>query len=363
MGASSLGGTAGTALAMALAPETGGASLAALGALGGAGGSALGGWLSGDKSILKDAIMGGIGGGLTGGLGGISGINGSLSGLYNGAGTAGADVLPEEAAQGLGNAGATSVLSNGISQGLGGAGATSLTSSLVPEASSSVAPSLLSNVAPSAASGIGSKIMDFAPYAGLGLASMAYDKMTAPKQVGPAMQQHPSNPGQVAPLSRTAQNVDPNSYFSPSTAEARSYFSPYNMDAKFMATGGAVNGGSSSASSSNIPATLGGKKSKSPSFYPIQKGKMGPMRFYADGGDVAPQGLGQISGPGDGKSDSIPAMLSDGEFVFNAPAVSALGNGSNDAGAKKLAHIQKTILKKHYKGGKPKAAIGLGGYA
>ena len=34
---------------------------------------------------------------------------------------------------------------------------------------------------------------------------------------------------------------------------------------------------------------------------------------------------GPISGPGDGTSDSVPAKLSDGEFVFTAKAVQQLG--------------------------------------
>ena len=34
---------------------------------------------------------------------------------------------------------------------------------------------------------------------------------------------------------------------------------------------------------------------------------------------------GAIEGPGDGDDDAIPARLSDGEFVFSAPAVEAIG--------------------------------------
>ena len=34
---------------------------------------------------------------------------------------------------------------------------------------------------------------------------------------------------------------------------------------------------------------------------------------------------GAISGPGDGDDDAIPARLSDGEFVFSAPAVQVIG--------------------------------------
>ena len=51
-----------------------------------------------------------------------------------------------------------------------------------------------------------------------------------------------------------------------------------------------------------------------------------------------------LKGPGDGVSDSIPASigdrqparLADGEFVIPARIVSELGNGSTDAGARKL---------------------------
>src|SRR5205807_202626 len=38
----------------------------------------------------------------------------------------------------------------------------------------------------------------------------------------------------------------------------------------------------------------------------------------ADGGDVAPTPAGPVHGPGTSTSDSIPAMLSDGEYVIRA---------------------------------------------
>lgn len=49
-------------------------------------------------------------------------------------------------------------------------------------------------------------------------------------------------------------------------------------------------------------------------------------------------GLGgkYVEGKGDGTSDDITAMLADGEYVFSADVVSALGNGSNKAGAQVL---------------------------
>jgi hypothetical protein len=49
-----------------------------------------------------------------------------------------------------------------------------------------------------------------------------------------------------------------------------------------------------------------------------------------------PRKTGHISGPGTETSDSIPAMLSDGEFVMTAKAVKALGKGNRRAGAKKM---------------------------
>tara|TARA_R110002050_G_scaffold108155_1_gene218793 strand:- start:1874 stop:3328 length:1455 start_codon:yes stop_codon:yes gene_type:complete len=45
---------------------------------------------------------------------------------------------------------------------------------------------------------------------------------------------------------------------------------------------------------------------------------------------------GEIMGPGTGTSDSIPAMLSDGEFVMNAQAVRGAGDGDRRKGAKRM---------------------------
>ena len=50
-----------------------------------------------------------------------------------------------------------------------------------------------------------------------------------------------------------------------------------------------------------------------------------------------------VKGDGDGTSDSVPAMLANGEFVIPADVVSALGNGSNDSGSKVLDEFLTTI--------------------
>jgi hypothetical protein len=72
----------------------------------------------------------------------------------------------------------------------------------------------------------------------------------------------------------------------------------------------------------------------------------GSLGSYSDGGRM-------LKGPGDGMSDDIPAMigkkqparLADGEFVVPADVVSHLGNGSTDAGAKKLYGMMDQIRK------------------
>jgi hypothetical protein len=72
---------------------------------------------------------------------------------------------------------------------------------------------------------------------------------------------------------------------------------------------------------------------------------MNPQFMYAQGG-LSRQDFREgkhVSGPGDGQSDDIPAMLADGEFVFPADVVSALGNGSTKAGTEKLYEMMHAI--------------------
>jgi hypothetical protein len=67
---------------------------------------------------------------------------------------------------------------------------------------------------------------------------------------------------------------------------------------------------------------------------------------YSDGGRL-------LKGPGDGVSDSIPAVignrqparLADGEFVVPARIVSEIGNGSTEAGARKLYAMMDRVQK------------------
>jgi len=66
------------------------------------------------------------------------------------------------------------------------------------------------------------------------------------------------------------------------------------------------------------------------------KGIENVMMMAQGGTSEFPRKTGEISGPGTGTSDSIPAMLSDGEFVMTADAVKGAGNGDRMAGARKM---------------------------
>lgn len=63
---------------------------------------------------------------------------------------------------------------------------------------------------------------------------------------------------------------------------------------------------------------------------------------YAKGGLAVKR---HVRGPGTGTSDSIPALLSDGEYVLTNADVTKLGGGDNDAGAKKLDRFRVALHK------------------
>ena len=89
------------------------------------------------------------------------------------------------------------------------------------------------------------------------------------------------------------------------------------------------------------------------------RGGLSDLGDYSDGGRL-------LKGPGDGVSDSIPASiggrqparLADGEFVIPARIVSEIGNGSTEAGARKLYAMMDRVQKARSKTvGKKKVAV------
>ena len=124
------------------------------------------------------------------------------------------------------------------------------------------------------------------------------------------------------------------------------------------------------AAQSELADLMGKYKIKS-SLPKMLSPQSGSMEYAANGGIM--HGLGGYSdggrllkGPGDGVSDSIPAVigskqparLADGEFVIPARIVSELGNGSTEAGARQLYAMMERIQKGRRKSvGKNKVAV------
>lgn len=80
-----------------------------------------------------------------------------------------------------------------------------------------------------------------------------------------------------------------------------------------------------------------------------------PLSAYLNYGQATPEHLfydqvnmqrgGGVTGPGHGQSDDIPAMLSDGEYVWSAQDVADLGGGSNAAGVRMLDQMRQKVRK------------------
>lgn len=72
----------------------------------------------------------------------------------------------------------------------------------------------------------------------------------------------------------------------------------------------------------------------------------GPEAEYYDNNgeyEVRAATGGHIEGPGTGRSDSIRARLSDGEYVIDAETVALIGDGSTDAGAQRLDEMRVAV--------------------
>jgi hypothetical protein len=106
---------------------------------------------------------------------------------------------------------------------------------------------------------------------------------------------------------------------------------------------------SSTQMPAGLKAVISADANRNPMFGTPQSmagGGISSLGGYSDGGRM-------LKGPGDGMSDSIPgviggkqpARLADGEFVVPADVVSHLGNGSTDAGAKKLYAMMDKVRK------------------
>jgi hypothetical protein len=80
---------------------------------------------------------------------------------------------------------------------------------------------------------------------------------------------------------------------------------------------------------------------------PVPGNPAGPIMDEKDPTRFAKGGRTEfaVNGAGTGRSDDIPAVLSDGEYVIDAETVALLGDGSSKAGAKKLDELRVKVRK------------------
>lgn len=162
-------------------------------------------------------------------------------------------------------------------------------------------------------------------------------------------------PATFANLAMQTAGYDPSIKFSDMMGGLDKAFSPDNINSQF-------------ASAMNSPGPTGGIPQPPAQLPPIPTGlgSLTPQqRALLEGGSpyIGQYATGgSVYGPGDGKSDSVPAMLSAGEHVVDAGTVSALGNGDNDAGHRALEQIKAAVRRKagFKKPRKPSGKVGLG---
>ena len=157
-----------------------------------------------------------------------------------------------------------------------------------------------------------------------------FDPTEAAKRYGPT-------PEQIA-QGKTGYEAGLAALFKPMTITPFTYGSTVTG-----ATGNDTVAGGSTSGGATTEDTSGGASG----------GSVENLTQYNDGGDIYMAAGRYLSGGGDGMSDSIPATindrqparLADGEFIVPADVVSDLGNGSSNAGAKKLYAMMNKIRK------------------
>jgi len=138
-----------------------------------------------------------------------------------------------------------------------------------------------------------------------------------------------ANGGTVEQMSNNAA-MGANTMYPMANMATSSFATPYQapQSTNMLANMVAPSGGGAVGAMSGEPNMQGTR---------MAMGGLSDLGGYSDGGRL-------LRGPGDGVSDSIPAVigkkqparLADGEFVVPARIVSELGNGSTEAGARKL---------------------------
>ena len=297
--------------------------------LGGATVGGLGGWAQGND-LMSSALQGGIGGGISGyakANPNMFGTSGSFAtGLQSGAGGLGnmltAGYSPKEALiggalQGLA-AGAKSAFTKPSDIAVNDLNKMPMRSGDTQKAFDSALssnPKDFTSSSPASSSSDSSGGFDFGNALKMGalgvVGSQLLGSMSSPTSIPPALTapSTPLTPQQVEYLNKPGQIFD--------WDKIQKDADNSGMDlAEYVAK--------------NWNNVAGGEYYK-----PVQMSKGGALSKIAY--------LAQ--GSGTGRDDTIPAKLSDGEYVIDAETVSMLGDGSNKAGAQKLNQMRSEIRK------------------
>jgi hypothetical protein len=179
-------------------------------------------------------------------------------------------------------------------------------------------------------------------YQTAGLQGNGFGNMSQPDPDFLSKQQE-SLPGYIA-MQKSQQDYNNSDEFKNFKNYAQEYQRQFQPQQKNSAFGGGMGGGR-------------GDLRQDQRMYPMAEGGIAALAqggynlgSYSDGGRL-------LRGPGDGVSDSIPATigrnqparLADGEFVVPARIVSELGNGSTEAGARKLYAMMDRVQKSRAK--------------
>jgi hypothetical protein len=276
-------------IAVSFIPGIGPIAGPALGAAMGAGMGAL------DGGGLKGAILGGITGGL--GAGGMGSVGSIGAGLGKTAASAATNTVASTAKNALVDAGLKGALQ-------------SMTPGTPSESEAAARLTAIGGtpaaMAPTSASLVATKKPDFWNESPLGIKN----KYAIPLGLG------------AAALYDVLRKKDDE----PMPSQSEFFGSSFN--------GGGGGGGFRLASTGPGASSSGGAAKEYSDKY---------FKGFAEGGDV--EGTFAVRGPGSGRSDEIPAMLSDGEYIIDAETVSLLGDGSSKAGAKRLDDFRVQIRK------------------
>lgn len=282
-----LGGPAGAALGAGLATKATGGSWKD---------AAIGAALAGGGAFASNALSG-AGTGLTTGA-----SYGPLAGGASSAGSA-----------------ASSLANSGFTQG------TSSVLPSMPSAASGLSSGLGAASAPMSLGGLGSATLATVKAAPLTYAGLAATEAMRPNTVSSKDKNAPPDWFQNAPKSPTLAEIDTDLRSRGITGQRR--YVPY--------TGDPYNYRGHRFFENVAPANMADGGAVMPPQQAVQYGLAGYSMGMKRGGTVA--------GPGAGKDDKIPAMLSDGEHVLDAAFVSDFGDGSNDAGHRRIEELKRLV--------------------